>query len=467
MNEDGLDAYLRKQLQQNTQAVPELVSLRMSSTLLSLKKKRGWLRKVSYGAIAACFVFGCLTTAGFVFPGIAKALKNVPVFASVFEIMGDEGTRLSSEAGLSTKVNITAENQGITMTINEVLYDGVRISVGYVMETKGGEIRPNQMELYVNGKRLNASVGISGREVSNQLFAGIIDYDLKEQLPDQFNLKINYQSMNDYAPSFGNIPKEIKGAWKFDLPVTKLKQGIVTKTFAEAPQAKFQDHMISVKKVIFTPVVTAIQLDTIEPLEPKKNVTIEQGQKQFVEQGFQVFDDRGIIMENLSESASSSTKNGSLLRKTEHQILLAPLQRIPEYLVIRPYTITHSTDPAIKPIFVKARLNDASLPITLSQGTMGTITVTKVEYLEDKTLLYYQVKGEDPYRQADAVHLEGDTGQRYGKINRQAIRLDDLAHSFRMTFPPFAKNQELQVVTSEMERIETTKELELKIPLNQ
>lgn len=457
-------------LQQTIQEVPEHVGSRVDKTLTSLRKKRFPARKVAYGAAAACVAITCLAGANFLYPGMVQALKDVPVIGSVFKLLGDVGARLSSETGLSTKVNETAEDQGIKMTITEVMYDGIRLYVGYVIDSER-DLRPSQGELYVNGKQVNSSAGGNNKKVG-QLHAGVFSYGLNQPLPDRFNLKIEYHGMMDMSiQSDGNL-KEIKGSWSFNLPVKKLQEGITVKSFANAPKVQSQERSLAVEKVTFTPAETVIDLETVEPFTFKtpeqqmKEYEIEKQKMQFVREGFQVFDNHGIMLKTLSSGGSQYTVSSKdVVLRTKPQIQLAPVQSVPDYLIIRPYSVTYSTDPNKKPVYVEATLDESKLPIVLPQGRVGKITITKVEFLQDRTLLHYLVEGEDPYEQADSLSIVSSSGQHWEKETPELIQVNNLTYSFITEYPPIDKHQELKFVTAEIQIPEVAKELELKVPL--
>jgi len=458
MNDSWMDEELGRRLKKESDEVPQLIRMRVDQTLAALptKQKHRVVRKIGYAALAACVAFSCFFVAGLVNPEIARAVRSLPVIGSVFEMLGDNGIRQAGEGGLSSRSNVTAEDRGVVMTITEVLYDGIRLSVGYVIEG-GGDIRPERPELYANGKSFNFSSGARGDEVEDGIYAGLINYKPSEALPDQFTLTLEYSKMQDWDNRIDAIPQTIKGNWTFKIPVKKLTEGIFTKAFTEhdAPSVQSDETSLTARKLTFSPAMTAVEVDIIEPAEL--------AERPFHGNLFQIMDDRGVILQHLGANSKSQSKDGDKLRLTEYRLEYAPVDQIPEYLIVRPYV---NSIPAsnIEPVYHRASWE--ALPITLSQGEAGKLTVSQIEFKTDETRLYYTIEGSNPFEQAYSVWIEDESGEKYKNTMPQLIKSDPGEYSFVMKLPPIDKQMRLTLITMEMETPQTDKQLELKIPVH-
>ncbi|RXZ82620.1 DUF4179 domain-containing protein [Paenibacillaceae bacterium] len=467
MNEHWEDKELIHKLQQRSEAVPPAISLRVDETLASLRRKPRFLRKAVYSGAAACIIFIGIAGANIVSPHMVQALKNVPVLGSAFEMIGDVGLQLSSRMGLASKVNETATDQGITMTITEVLYDGIRLSIGYIIETSH-DLRPDGEILFVNGKKVGFSSGGSGLPVNDQLYTGVLSYELRDTPLDHFNLILQFDHMVDWG--IADQPQQIQGIWRFNLPVAKLKEGIRVHTFDQPPTARHLNKTIRVNKVTLTPAVTAIELDEFESVTSEHNNAAQGDGLELLQQlqteSYQVFDDKGLLLQNLGDSGHGTTRDGDKEHLTKRRISLAPLSSPPEYLLIRP--VIHSrqvgTDKGFT--YIEDTMDVTKLPLTLSQGKAGQVTITNIEFREDQTLLQFRVEGDDPYRQAGSVWLTDQHGKPFMRSIVDLVAVKGEPYTFSQKFPPIDSQQLLKVKTIAIDPPEIVSELELRIPLN-
>ncbi|WP_165921111.1 DUF4179 domain-containing protein [Paenibacillus albiflavus] len=455
MNDSWIDEELGRRLKIGGEGTPQLVRARVDETLAALPTKRRVFRKVGYATIAACVAFGGLIGVSVMNPDVARAVRSLPVIGSVFEMLGDDGIRQSGEAGLSSRGNVTAEDQGITMTITEVLYDGVRLSIGYVIEG-GDDLRPERAEMYVNGKSVNFSSGERGNKVDEGVYAGLIDYKTTEMLPDQFILKLEYSRMEDWENKVDGNPKTTKGNWSFAIPVKKLTDGVYVHTFSgnDAPRIQSKDVTLTARKVTFSPATTSVEVDMIEPTDI--------AEVPFHQNLFQLFDDRGVLFQFTGSTSHSQSNNGDKVRLTEYSLEFAPIGRIPEYLIIRPISDSFETGKNEH----TAPLNQQQLPITLSLGEAGKLTASRIEFAADETKLYYDIEGDNPYEQAYNVWLEDDSGNKYKGMMPQLIEAEPGRYRFVMKLPQIDAQKRLTLSTIETKAPEVDKQLELKIPIH-
>jgi len=455
MNDFGMDEELGRRLKQESDEVPQLIRMRVDQTLAALPKKRRVMRKIGYTVLAACVAFSCFIVTGLVNPEIAKAVRGLPVIGSVFELLGDTGIRQAGEGGLSSRSSAYVESQGITMTITEVLYDGVLLSIGYVIEG-GGDLRPERPDLYVNGKSINFSSGARGQEVEDSIYAGLVSYKPSEELPDQFTLKLEYNKMRDWSNKVDASPAIVKGNWTFEIPVKKLTEAIYTKAFTDnhAPQVQSRDTSLKAHQLTFSPALTSVEVDLIEP--------VELAAMPFRENLFQVVDDRGVILQYLGATSSSRSNDGDKLSLTKYRLEYAPVDQIPDYLIVRPYVRIHAENNTA-PVYHRTALGE--LPITLSQGAVGSVTISQIEFHNDDTSIYYSVQGSSPYEQASSMWIEDETGTRHRGTTPQLVKAEPDQYSFVTKLPPIDKQTRLTLLTMEMSAPQIDKQLEFKIPV--
>ena len=158
-----------------------------------------------------------LVGSAFVSPAMANVLSNIPGFKSVFEFAGDNGLQIASEKGYSQKIALTESDKDIKLTINDVYYDGTRLSLGYIQESSHSLGELGELELEVNGKRINFGDSRSGEFISDNQYAGVINIYSEDEIPDSFDLKIE----------LNNIGK-VSGDWNYKIPIEKSTAKIKT-----------------------------------------------------------------------------------------------------------------------------------------------------------------------------------------------------------------------------------------------
>ncbi|AKG37297.1 DUF4179 domain-containing protein [Paenibacillus durus] len=173
-------------------------------------KRTKMRKKMAYAVGAAAVACGLLFGSAALSPAMASIVSKIPVIGSVFSQYGDSGLKRVSENGLTSAVGITKVSGGDSLTINEVFYDGTRLSIGYSLETEkpmGKAYSMLRTGLTVNGK----VKGFSGSEKQTELTptyrTGILEIDPPTDLPDQFKLGLTFQA-------------EDSKQWEFSIPIS-------------------------------------------------------------------------------------------------------------------------------------------------------------------------------------------------------------------------------------------------------
>jgi hypothetical protein len=468
MNKKLSDEELKKLMKINQSDTPDIVRNRIDQTLESLPNKKSFKRKRIYRVVAAVVSFIILL--GFVSqsPTISNAMKELPFIGSVFQAAGNNGLKNTSDQGFTEIVNQSVVDQGITVTVNEALYDGGELSIGFVVETTDEFSRLGDIRLFVNGRNIYTGGGGRGGEINEDQYAEIRNFTIKEELPDQFELVIQVKSVVAFVEG---KQKEKKGNWNFIVPIQKLQDNVTTHEFKNTPSITFNDETITVKKATFTPAMTIFYLNIIEPLDRVESPDSDY----FIERNFQVIDDKGMILESVGSSASGRPNHLNGILETEYQIKLTALDRIPEYVTIKPIVEKRFIDgadgettvstPARLDTFSKDNLS-GDFPIVLDQGAVGELKITEAELLDDLIVLSYEAIGKNPYKQASSLLIEDVNGKRYRRDPIDLIRTEHSSYSYMATFP--IDNYELEnlkVITFEVEVPNIIEDLELKVPI--
>lgn len=208
---------LKSEMDQISVPVEKLDNI-IAETVSRTKMKRTKKRIVMYSISAAVVGFGLFLGSAMVSPAIAKVASNIPVVGTFFNDVGDEGLKIAGQKGLTQVVDQTVKDNGVTLTMNEIFYDGSRLTLGYTQESLlpvGGLERPT---ILVDGKEINFGSGFSGEFVTPGTYKGIINVTLTEELPEEFEMNIVFDAV-------GLLP----GNWEFAFPVKQSSEVTVIK----------------------------------------------------------------------------------------------------------------------------------------------------------------------------------------------------------------------------------------------
>ncbi|SDD86069.1 protein of unknown function [Paenibacillus sp. UNCCL117] len=429
--------------------LPPVVRERIDSTLSALpeqrKRPRRWLPRLTGGVAAAALLgIGVLGT-GFVSPDMAAALRRVPLAASVFQLAGDFGLRAADEKGMVTEIGQTVTDQGITLRITEVMYDGVRLSVGYMQESPGnvGEMSGGGIRFHVNGQEYSGPWSGGGSYMDPHTYAGVLTLTPEQELPDQFTFGLTTTRIGDTS-----------GMWSFEFPVRKMASN--NRVVMPMAVKSAGELTLTVKRIAFTPGSTELVVEYRAP----RNM-LQAGQLM----QFQMTDDQGVMLEQQGGSGSGERQGEMEISEWRQQF--GPARRIPEYVVIHPYVDGPRTSggQASETRVPLERLPTEEEPLALSQGAAGRLLVTRVERLSDKTLVHYQAEGASPHLQGTSLWIEDEAGQKHLPPGKRTTVVDPYAYKWIREFPAFGPNEKLTLATRQMELPEYEQELEFVIPV--
>lgn len=420
--------------------VPETVRARVDQILQTLPPRRfAILKKVRYVAAAAVLLLGLTVGLGFLSPGVAQALRQIPIIGSIFEFTGDAGMQDASTKGFASPVNETVTDNGISITITDVIFDGTRISIAYLQESTRDVGNILEMTPDFRGVRVAAlAVSQTGKLIKKNQYAGVIDISTPAELPDKFTLKMDINKVGS-----------VRGSWDFKIPISNDRTVSDTREFYPLASKTDNGRTLTVKKITFAPSATGIDLEMTEPV--KEQELYEIGIENRIQESylFEIFDDHG--------QAIPSNGNGSVEIKGKTEILrykgiaTTPISGRPEYLIIRP-VLQRST-------WITADLSDR-MPITLNLGKNQQLTITQIDFLPDKTLLHF--KGFDPY---NTLYIRDSAGEEFS-FDYKKPPAKDKDNAFVREYPAFNRDEKLTVVTIKDDEPLTLGGLEMKVQLD-
>src|SRR5690625_578160 len=156
-----------------------------------------------------------------------------------------------------TEVNQTVSDQGITLSITDAYYDGIQISLSYILKLEQGidavDSLPhiNLAHSRANLRSIDGSGSGTRKIIDNKHYAGIRSIYPSNKLPDAFYLSLSFDQIGD-----------TEGSWQFRFPVSKKATDAASQVFTPDVTTTWDHTTVHVDQVILTPSSTAIQLTT-------------------------------------------------------------------------------------------------------------------------------------------------------------------------------------------------------------
>ncbi|MDM0447239.1 DUF4179 domain-containing protein [Clostridium perfringens] len=274
--------------------------------------------------------------------GTSTFAYGVPVIKNAFERIQKEIWNKGNYSKYATEVNQTVSNNGVGITLSEILCDGQNLYVSYVIEskepfkyikykydpvkdydiTKEQAEKIEQMQLdygaeakvsFTDSELDNSGVsGLEGRFIDNHTFVGVEEYNLTSlnmRIPDEFEFIINFNSIVEEGWNERDKRHIFKGEWNFKVPVK------VDKSLSKCIEVNdMNKEGVGIKEVIATPI--KLKLVTTGYDREKNNYWIR------------VYDEKGNILrtssgEELSsygEYLSTIAKEGEDIKKIKVEI---------------------------------------------------------------------------------------------------------------------------------------------------
>ena len=158
------------------------------------KRKRSLRKKITYGTVAAVAAFGLLIGSATVSPVMANIVSQIPIIGSIFNASGDIGLKQVGEMGLTQTVGQSKVMGDMTITIDEVYYDGTRFTIGYSFESEQpfGEEHLRSPRLSIKGEPIGSSSTIELNDISPTLQTQLLNIHAPD-LPKKFDLDLIFQ----------------------------------------------------------------------------------------------------------------------------------------------------------------------------------------------------------------------------------------------------------------------------------
>ncbi|EJW19294.1 DUF4179 domain-containing protein [Paenibacillus alvei] len=445
---DATYAKLRE-LAAKKDAVPDVVKQSVEQSVQALRsnaasRKKRRMRQVAIITAAVSFIGMGIIGSGFVSPVMAQTLKKIPLLNTVFTIAGDLGLQAADEKGLVEDVNQSMTLNGETLKVSKVIYDGTRLSVGFVQPAPGRKIE--QVKLVIDGELDHFANSLRDRILSEdgKTVNSVINFRPNWNLPDEFELKL-----------FVFLEGMEQERFEFSFPVKKVPSRTITSDMVR----KYGETTMKVDKIVMSEASTQVILKYTYPQHFMKEESL-----MYIESHVAIIDDRGIELELVNGGGGT----GTLINEVMHSTLdfnFAPFQHPPKSITVKPYFIRISKNPLSQNKTTVTEMPSEDKPLILSQGAAGSLEVTRMKWKGDRLFVYYNKVGDNPFGNGRYLHVEDEQGH---LLNKKQIRVvDPENYGFVAEFDQVSPDQKLTFVTEDIPLVDYIKDLEMTIPVTE
>lgn len=453
----------------------EIQTIQKERIMKNLKKRlrnRSRLKAFKYTSTAAAVGLLCLIGIGTAFPALAK---NVPVLNSITQTLSEKFGISGNYAEYSQVVNKSVTDQGITVTINEALADDSKLIIGYTIkiDKKIEWLQTVGLPrfLKINGQSAAATGSSRGNYIDDLTYIG--SDEIHTDVPqgaDRFNVELNIDDIMG-----------TKGNWNFAFSVSK--DGLAKQSTVFYPNMKldFPDNNVSIDKVVFSPIDSAIFVSG-NYKDQKRKLNIGMFDYDF----WRIFDDKGVELIPKGFGTAGMTDTNSQI--FEGEMTYESIQNIPKYLTVIPGSL-YPSDPSL---YYSPRLDangnevhttfeaeqskeiwkliDGNYPLELPQGEVGKLIINEISTEDNTTTINFTAEGKAPYYQAIELRIKDSNGEilRPKSYVKSYAKRDDEQdpYEFTMSFNALDPNKEYWVSTSSLDILEIREDLKFKIELD-
>ncbi|MDR3598872.1 MAG: DUF4179 domain-containing protein [Desulfosporosinus sp.] len=379
--------------------VPESINARIDDTLRNLeqRKKSRNLPKKSLLLLVACISIMGLST-------LAAFGQNLPIINSLLNFVNPSAAKNYETVKVDitgdtkkTVVNKKTTDKGITLTVNDLSYDGTTLIVGFDLSKPGGfgsavtEIDTNLLPFFLStkdgipSKNLVNTGGdyLSQKDNGNyQGYASFYFGDSDLGIQDGYTLNLGISNIGLHGPSGFT---ELTGLWKIDTGLTEKDICTAAQTTESNVVHKIKNGEVDSVKIIRSALSNIISLKGIN------------NTKQALKLGFFILDDKGNCL-NYMPLTESEGING------DFKIGIS-LMRIPndtKKITVIPYRFVNSKEKQYSADLTK-------LPVSIKIQDQE-INISDIERNPGKLIMHYTISGLTDRSESTNFQFEDEVG---------------------------------------------------------
>lgn len=443
MNKEKIiDDILRDKVMKEDIEVPDNIKAIVKDTINNLPKKSNKKKIIKRSIVSAATVVIGLSIFSAKFPAIAK---NIPIVNSVFSfLIENNNISDSSYIDYSDDIKLSQTSNGVIVEIDSIVYDTLKLAIGYTVKSdKKLESPPHIFDktFKIDGKEISFGSGGTGKFIDEYTYVGMNDFNVDKKslpksvksrirggdidIPDTFNMDLNIRELLD----------GVKGEWNFKFRVTNEKVKGRVKNIPLNLSFPEINEGINVEELIITPINTAIRTSMKNKIEYVNSLS------------YVVMDDKGRYLK-----IEGSTGVGDE-EAFYNQEFFSKVYDDTKALTFIPYV--NMRNEYIKSgngRYKEENLNTKGETI-IDCRKLGRVTVEAVDFLEDKTLVRYKLRGALISMNGTYLNLVDSNGKEY-----ESTKITEDGDIIIREFPKLNPNESYKAKIIDYE--ETTKLIE-------
>lgn len=289
-------------------------------------------KKFAYASVASVLLISGVLGSGFISPAMAEVLSKVPLIGYVFDKSDatDAGLRQASKNGFSHEINKSVTDQGINVTLTEMVNDATRLNIAAVFEFPEGVDGSGGIDTFTYSHPTEGAVSLESPHFwsweavkgKKNTYTGIFSVPVSEDHPKQYDLHMKIEKLSG-----------VQGNWEFNLLIDRSDKALGTEYVQTHQKHPFNGYTFTVEKLMLAPSAFAVTFKTegtdLERLSVGKSYRLPD---------IQVYDDKGNKLPLLKDANGSrmwanNVKQGDGWIQANY--LYQPLQHRPEYLIVK------------------------------------------------------------------------------------------------------------------------------------
>jgi hypothetical protein len=187
-------------------------------------------RKIIYALCSVAAVFGILVGSSYYSPALASSLSQIPIIGSVFGNSDLIGLQQAQKNGLTNEIGETQTVNGISVTLDEILYDQNNITIGLFIESDKELDKfyfGAGMDFTINGKNPAGATGSYGEDIlSATTRTAIQEINVTEEMPEEFELGLMLRGENGETWYFSTPVEKITDIYKIHVQHSQTVDGL-------------------------------------------------------------------------------------------------------------------------------------------------------------------------------------------------------------------------------------------------
>ena len=303
--------------------VTEIEKARVKQHVLKNPKKSKKTTLWRNFAVASVIIISATTVSGFAFPSLASQL---PFMDNVIQFFNDDEHRYEAFEDFSTDFNLSQTSNGITVMIDNAVYDGTNITVSYAIETEhdfGEAMKVKAPYWFDVAGATGSGGGDQITKISDTRYVGLASFT------PHFKDNVYPETVEvTWAPkAFTSMSnnQEIEGEWSFTFSLDQLEGDLqlVNRTIQQ------EDVNFTLQSIEFTDVSTVISYE--QGVTDKLVATWPS-----VTPVFRIKDNLGNVYVDETSGGGVSRDNGKTFEGTT---TFGPMQEGASQLIIQPVEI--------------------------------------------------------------------------------------------------------------------------------